>query len=139
MTHSPPPPVIAVPSSPAAPVLVVPPNLIPAPPSPPAARLVRPPQPRMRAEALISISDYPASASRMGAEGRVTFILDVGADGRVHGCSITRSSGSAVLDATTCRLMRSRARFTPAVDSNGQPAAGRFSDEVEWKLPGERG
>ncbi len=139
VAHSPPPQIVAVPSRPAPPVLVVPPNLIATAPAPPVPRIVRPPQRRMDAELYISVNDYPASAVRMGAEGRVGFTLDIAANGRVSGCTITRSSGWSVLDATTCRLMRSRARFTPAVDSNGQPAPGRVADELEWKLPGERG
>jgi periplasmic protein TonB len=126
-----PPPVIAPP------VIVLP----PAPPPPPAARLLRPPLPRHQPQSLIMPDDYPASALAAKQEGKVGFTLDVGPDGRVHGCTITRSSGSSVLDSVTCSIMRRRGRFTPAVDSNGQPVAGRVRYEVEWVLPGatERG
>jgi protein TonB len=74
--------------------------------------------------------------------GRVEFRLDVGPSGRVHGCTITRSSGSSALDATTCRILRSRARYTPARNSNGMPVGYPVEDAVEWWLPagdGERG
>ncbi|MBA3525824.1 MAG: TonB family protein [Sphingomonas sp.] len=50
-------------------------------------------------------------------QGRVEFRLDVGENGRVTGCTITRSSGSRWLDSTTCRILRSRARYTPARNS----------------------
>jgi len=71
----------------------------------------------------VTDSDYPASAVERGEQGTVRFTLAIGADGRVTGCTVTGSSGSAVLDSTTCRIMRSRARFTPARDSNGNPTA----------------
>jgi hypothetical protein len=31
--------------------------------------------------------------------------------------------------------MRRRARFTPAMDSNGNPAAGTVDDQIAWHLP----
>jgi periplasmic protein TonB len=86
---------------------------------------------------LISDEDYPAAARAAGEQGFVDFNLDIGANGRVTACTVTRSSGSAALDLTTCRLMRSRARFTPAVDSNGTPVADRISGKIGWKLPPE--
>jgi protein TonB len=61
--------------------------------------------------------------------------LTVGVQGRVEACTVTYSSGSSALDFATCRLMRSRARFTPAIDSHGNPAVATFSQDVEWKLP----
>ena len=131
-TDSPPPPVVTVPHKPGPPSLAVPAPPRPA-PSPPEAR--RDPQ------QLILADDYPASALAERRQGTVAFTLDVGPDGRVHGCTITRSSGSSALDSATCAIMRRRARFTPAIDSRGMPVAGRVEQEVEWRLPeeGERG
>jgi TonB family protein len=87
-------------------------------------------------QALIGPDDYPEPARSLGEQGRVSFILDVGADGRVTRCTISYSSGSASLDSATCRLMRSRGRFTPARDANGDPATSRIDSEVLWILPG---
>jgi len=132
------PPIIAVPSAPGMPAYALPPGVYrppEPPPLPPGARIVRPPQPRAVAQSLISRDDYPAAALAMRAHGRVRFRLLIGPDGRVAGCAITRSSGSPVLDSTTCRLIRRRARFTPAVDSNGNPAAGTVEDQIVWRLP----
>ncbi len=129
-----PPPIVAVPHVPGTPVLIPYPLAPPAPP-PPRAAIVRAPQPRTPLQQLISANDYPASALRQGHQGSVRFILDVGPVGRVHGCAGTRSSGASPLDSTTCAIMRRRARFTPAIDSNGMPAAGRVTDEAEWGLP----
>ncbi len=83
---------------------------------------------------LISNLDYPVSARAAREQGLVEFILDVGPNGRVTGCTITRSSGSAVLDSATCRLMRSRARFTPALNENGDSVADRFAHRIAWRL-----
>ena len=103
--------------------------------------IMRAPQPRRSAQDYLSADDYPASALAAREEGRVGFVLAVGPNGRVHGCIVTRSSGSAALDSTTCALMRRRARFTPAIDSNGQPGSAMLTQEVEWTLPNgaERG
>ena len=130
VTNSPPPPIVSVPYVPGTPVLVAPP-----PPRPPLPVVVAGPQPRKPMQQLIGPEDYPASARAVKAEGWVDFILEVGANGRVTGCTITYSSGSTALDSATCRLLRSRARFTPARDSNGMPAASMYDDEIEWKLP----
>ena len=136
------PPVVAVPwpppralqSPPPPPVIVVPPQ-----PQPPI--VMRAPQPRRIAQDYISADDYPASALAAREEGRVAFLLAVGPSGRVHGCIVTQSSGSPALDSATCAIMRRRARFTPAIDSNGQPGSAMVAQEVEWKLPAgaERG
>ena len=137
-----PPPIMAVPVAPPPVLTVVPPAIL-KPTRPPVSNLgiVRPPQPRRPAQEYVRAEDYPASALARREEGRVAFTLDVGPDGRVHGCTITRSSGSSALDSATCRLMRSRARFTPAIDRTGSPAPATISDEIVWRLPAttERG
>jgi len=128
---SPPPRIIAVPSSPPSPPFRAVPPPPPAPP-PPMPVIVAPPRARAPLQALISVNDYPMSALAKREQGRVEFRLDVGANGRVHGCAITRSSGSSALDATTCRILRSRARSTPARNSNGMPVGYPVEDAVEW-------
>ena len=101
----------------------------------PAPSIIRPAQPRADPAAYVSVADYPESAIRAREEGIVRFTLTVGPNGRVTGCTITQSSGSSALDSASCRLMRSRARFTPAVDSTGNPAASRVYQQLTWTLP----
>lgn len=94
---------------------------------------------RVRAGTLanyITADDYPAVALRNNEQGRVVFILDVGADGRVTNCVVTQSSRSATLDSTTCRIMRSRPRYTPARNARGVAVADRDQGAVRWQLPG---
>lgn len=74
--------------------------------------------------------DYPRAAN--GDQGTVIAHVAVAADGRVTGCRVARSSGNAVLDATTCRLIRERFRFNPARNARGEPVAGEFGWQQRW-------
>lgn len=96
--------------------------------------------PAVRAEAraplvrYLSRDDYPASARARGEEGSVAVTLAIGADGRVMGCDILAASASSTLANTTCRLLRSRARFTPAQDSAGNSVGDSGLAIVGWSL-----
>jgi protein TonB len=83
----------------------------------------------------ISIQDYPSAALLARQQGRVGVRLGVSAAGRVTDCTVTLSSGAAILDASTCRLLRSRVRFDPARDAQGAAVAGTYSTHVDWTLP----
>jgi protein TonB len=87
---------------------------------------------------VVSDADYPPSAIRAGEQGIVGFELDVAADGQVAGCRITSSSGSQVLDDTTCRIMIARMHFTPAHDRHGRPVTDRIHSRMKWVLPQEQ-
>lgn len=141
-TNTPPPPLSTTPTipPPAPPVLIE----RPAPPAPPAPPPAPPPpvkQQAARAKAnlasYISDSDYPDDAVRAEEQGTTRFTLTIGPNGRVTGCSVTGSSGSRSLDNATCRIMQSRARFSPAVDSNGQPTTDSYSSSIRWVLPAQ--
>ena len=82
-----------------------------------------------------SPDDYPVEAQRKGTEGRSTFEVDVDAQGKPTACRITHSSGSPILDQTTCDIVLKRAQFKPAT-SHGHPVAGRYSQSAIWKLQG---
>ncbi|HET9427014.1 MAG TPA: TonB family protein [Allosphingosinicella sp.] len=79
-------------------------------------------------------ADYPRAAVRARAEGTVVARLNVGADGRVASCTVTRSSGSPDLDSTTCRLIQQRFRFTPARDNQGRAIASVTGWQQRWWL-----
>lgn len=110
--------------------------------APPAAQPVaatspspRMPIPRMPIPSYISFEDYPDAALRARQQGRVAVRLEVSTAGRVTGCTVTASSRSSVLDATTCRILRSRVRFNPARDTQGVAVTGTYSTFVDWSLP----
>ncbi|WP_166041008.1 energy transducer TonB, partial [Sphingosinicella sp. YJ22] len=78
--------------------------------------------------------DYPRAAVEARAEGRVETRFTVGTDGRVSNCRVTRSSGNAALDQTTCRLIEQRFRWTPARDAQGRPVAEERGWQQTWWL-----
>lgn len=94
-------------------------------------------QARANLASYVTADDYPAAALRNGEQGRVAFALEISPKGRVTDCTIRESSGSAALDSTTCRIMRVRARYTPARDGGGRAIASREQAAVTWVLPTE--
>ena len=107
----------------------------PPPPPPPEVKKVEPARAKANLASYVSDADYPAAALRGEEQGATRFRLTVGPDGRVKDCAVTGSSGSSSLDATTCRLMKSRARFTPARDSSGAATGDSVSSTIRWVLP----
>jgi len=109
----------------------------PPPPPPPAAPVVS-----QAARANGSLpglidgeADYPDAARRNEEQGTVRARLDIGTNGRVTSCSVTKSSGSSSLDSTTCRILKARARFTPAKDQNGNNIADSVvTPGITWRL-----
>lgn len=117
-----------------------PPVSPPAPPkrtevSLPRLFLGRSPQPRTNAGLWVNTNDYPSRSLQQEEEGITAFRLTVGPHGRVDACHITASSGSALLDAATCSNIIRRARFEPALDDDGNPIVGRYSNRVRWQIP----
>lgn len=77
-------------------------------------------------------SDYPAGLGEAGIGGLVSVRFTVTLDGRATNCRITRSSGSAQLDAHTCRLIEQRYRFRPSLDERGRPVEADVIEDHEW-------
>jgi TonB family protein len=94
-----------------------------------------PARPRANLATLFSDEDYPAAAIRNHEQGPVAFRLSVGADGSPTDCSVTASSGSSILDSTTCRILMERALFEPARDAKGKPTTDATRGRIVWRLP----
>ena len=96
-------------------------------------------QPADRARANLgsyfSTDDYPTAALRRGAVGTVRFELEIDSTGRVSNCTVAGSSGDPDLDAVTCSVLRERARYSPARDSEGRATVGSDRGSVTWRLP----
>ena len=92
-------------------------------------------RPANNARAWVTQSDYRSSWISRDYAGTVGFRLNVGASGRVEGCSVTQSSGVAALDEATCQLVTRRARFDPAKNGEGRAVAGSYNGAVRWQLP----
>jgi periplasmic protein TonB len=136
--NTPPPPTIQTVENPSPPpippVAVAPPP--PAPPPPPH-KTVSAQSAKGDLRTLFSGDDYPAAAQSAGAEGTAQATLTVGPDGRVTGCNLTRSTGNGALDAATCSILRRRAKFTPARDSNGNATSDTVTTPpITWRLEG---
>ncbi|NJC06245.1 protein TonB [Sphingomonas kaistensis] len=115
---------------------IEPPRRVPVdPPSPPPAK--DPPAQRAQANlaSYFTEDDYPTEAIRKEEQGAVAFVLAVSPEGRVTACRIATSSGSAALDGATCRILRSRARFRPALDERGQRVPDEMRGRIKWVLP----
>jgi TonB family protein len=83
---------------------------------------------------IISAEDYPQSALDRGETGSVFFKLVINPQGAVDTCSVQVSSGSSILDATTCTIVRKRARFEPAVGLDGKPIYGTYRGVISWGI-----
>lgn len=80
----------------------------------------------------LKASDYPRGLAEVGISGLVSVRYLVDESGRVARCAVTRSSGSAVLDDTTCRLIQQRFRFEPSRDARGNAVAATIVEDHEW-------
>ncbi len=92
-------------------------------------------RPRNDPNGWVDTRDYKGNWIRQELTGRARFRLEIAADGRVAGCTITGSSGHPELDAATCALVTRRARFQPARGSEGEPVASSYSNAIDWQLP----
>lgn len=99
------------------------------------ATLLSDPEPIGSPGSWVNGEDYPASEVSKGIEGVTRFELQISEQGEVTSCTVTESSGSAVLDVTACEKIHSRAKFRPALDSKGDAITGRWRSAVRWILP----
>lgn len=100
---------------------------------PPPISLARPAIPSSEPRGWITPQDYPLLALQDGRGGAVGFTVAVGADGAVKSCRVTAPSGSPDLDEATCKVVKQKAIFHPALNPNGAPVAGTYSARVQWK------
>jgi len=79
-------------------------------------------------------SDYPRAALHDKLQGRVSVRFTVLVTGRITNCRITASSGSPMLDETTCRLLTERLRFRPATNGAGVPIQSELGSDYTWGI-----
>ncbi|MBV8971608.1 MAG: TonB family protein [Sphingomonadaceae bacterium] len=82
--------------------------------------------------------DYPPEARAAHIEGNLTTRYVVDTRGRVARCYIAESSGSDLLDATTCRLAIQRLRFAPARDAAGNAVEDEVYEDHGWRISEDR-
>jgi hypothetical protein len=80
--------------------------------------------------------DFPAGALNKGENGLVRFRLDVEANGDVSNCRILYRTNPDSFADLSCKLIKERARFTPALDSKGSPVKSFYINRVRWLAAG---
>nr|WP_254798089.1 energy transducer TonB [Sphingobium sp. AS12] len=74
-------------------------------------------------------------AQRNAWQGTAGFRLTISSSGEVEQCIVTASSGHAVLDEATCRLLSKRARFKPARNASGTAIPDSYNGRITWRMP----
>lgn len=99
------------------------------------AQTVGKPSPRGDPASWVRKSDYPLVAINQRMQGVTSFVLDVNEKGVVTHCTITGSSGYAVLDESTCNIFMTRGKFNPARDEHGAAVKSTWRTNFHWDLP----
>lgn len=99
------------------------------------AKLSRPTTPSNNPASWITTSDYPTQAMFQGTGGIVQFRLDVNSIGKVTGCYILSRTSPDLFADQTCRLIKQRARFQPALDSEGRAISSFYVNKVRFYAP----
>jgi hypothetical protein len=84
---------------------------------------------------LFTADDYPTVAIRQAQTGDLSFVLLIDEKGGLADCTVDQTSGVASLDAQSCFVFRTRAKFIPAVAADGQPAKSTLMGRIHWVLP----
>lgn len=79
-------------------------------------------------------SDYPKALRETRPRGRTWTEVMVAVNGRPLSCRVTRSSGTALLDSETCRIIMQRFRFRPGRDTARKPVVAPFEIDIAWEF-----
>jgi hypothetical protein len=82
---------------------------------------------------IITHADYPLQALAARQEGDVHFVMQIDATGKML-CRVTRSSGWPLLDTATCNLLQARAKYTHALDVEGNPTTDSRTGSYAWRI-----
>lgn len=93
-----------------------------------------PARPTADLSTLFTSDDYPAEALRDGSQGSVTVRLDIGKEGRVASCLVTKTSGFSLLDGRTCAVIMERAQLLPARGKLARTSSGTTTT-INWIIP----
>ncbi|GAA4642075.1 hypothetical protein GCM10023115_03610 [Pontixanthobacter gangjinensis] len=88
------------------------------------------PKPSNNPSQWIRSSGYPAGALRKGLSGSVRFRLDIDQEGVVTDCIIQESYSDPIFRDATCKLIKSRASFEPAIGADGKPVRSYWGTSV---------
>jgi TonB family protein len=97
-------------------------------------RISKPAKPVQGLDSLFSGDDYPLAALHDQTMGRVRVKIPLNSSGEPTDCQIVSGSGSVDLDAATCRIILTRAKFEPAIDVDGKPVRSVYVETIQWVL-----
>jgi hypothetical protein len=83
----------------------------------------------------ITSNDYPQTMLVAGQRAIVDFRVLVGQDGKPTVCLIQATTTPKEFDDAVCKSLMHRARFLPALDSDGAPTASFWSNRVVFVMP----
>lgn len=79
----------------------------------------------------VTYSDYPMDLQALWPSGtKVVTRLKVGTGGKVEDCEIVSGVGNGSVDRQTCRLLKFKGRFKPAMNEAGKPVEAWFDYAV---------
>ena len=76
--------------------------------------------------------DYPKLQLRDGQVAVVDFRLNIDANGAVSDCVTSNAVGDQKFSDTVCAVVKERAKFTPALDKDGQPVHSFYTNRVSF-------
>lgn len=85
-------------------------------------------------QGIIKADDYPAVAINERQTGMVRVAILIDESGRIADCTIIQTSAVASLDAQTCAIVKTRAKFQPALDASGKPTKDAHLQSVTWRI-----
>lgn len=80
----------------------------------------------------LKFSDLPRELTEIGRSYTVGLRYRVEVNGRATHCSVTQSSGNAMLDTATCALIEKHFRFKPSRDEDGEPVPSTIIENETW-------
>ena len=83
---------------------------------------------------LFSPGDYPGIAMLEGQSGAVKIVFLIDEHGAISDCSVDRTSEVASLDAMSCYVLQSRAKFAPALGKDGKPVRSGYCQRIIWRV-----
>lgn len=82
---------------------------------------------------------YPHQALRQDESGATQVVVMVDEKGVVRDCMVEQTSGIATLDAMSCMLIQAKAKYRPAIGSDGKPARSADFTTIRWIIGRRRG
>lgn len=104
-------------------------------PADPRLELPRPAKPVESPADWFSEDDYPALALRDNIEGVAKVRVVIDPDGHIRHCDVIASSGSPLLDTSTCEIFTTKGRYWPARDPSGKAISQTDTRSVKWQIP----